>query len=131
VGIFTYSKMMWKISFIVGNFLSISDETYVLYLGEQEGFLQRDERRLCLSLPQTLPVEQTKIVASRSFRNDAEHFTMGHTVPIIQFMCSQKINCVTFFPIPINSCICELFYISPGSVCLLGCSRIGGPILGI
>ncbi len=45
-------------------------------------------------------------------------------------MYSQKWNCATSFRIPTFMYLWAI-YIFPGSVYLFGCSKIGGPILGI
>ncbi len=53
-----------------------------------------------------------------------------HTVPKIRFMYSQKWNCPASFPIPTFMYMWAI-YISPESVCLFNCSKIGKPIRGI
>ncbi len=68
--------------FLVGNFLSTLDDTYVLYLGEQEGLLQREERGLRLSLPQTLPGTQNK--TNNEFAN----------IP-----CGKKVNTILHYAV--------------------------------
>ncbi len=53
-----------------------------------------------------------------------------HTVPKIQLMCSQNRNYDASVPIPTFKCLWA-FYIFPGSVHILGCSKTDRPILEI
>ncbi len=55
---------------------------------------------------------------------------VGHSVPKILSMCSQKQNCAALFPVPTFMYLWEI-YIFPRSVCLVGCRKIGRLILGI
>ena len=52
------------------------------------------------------------------------------TFPKIQFMYSQKQNCVVSFPIPTFMYL-WVIYIFPGSICLFCCSKIGVLFVGI
>ncbi len=65
-----------------------------------------------------------KIKNGKNFQN------LHHTVPKIRFKYSQKWNYVASFPIPTYMYLWAI-YILPGSVCLVGCSTIGRPFLGI
>jgi hypothetical protein len=53
-----------------------------------------------------------------------------YTVPKIRIIYSQKWNCAASFPIPTFMYLWAI-YIFRGSVCLFGCSKIGGPLIGI
>ncbi len=62
--------------------------------------------------------------------NEDRKKKIHHTVSKIRFMHSQKWNCAASFPIPTFMHLWAI-YIFPESVCIFGCSKIGGPILRI
>ncbi len=86
-------------------------------------FLQGVKNMNLLVLP-SVPVHKISYICIRTCA-----FAL-YTLPKIRFICSQKWNCVSSFPIHTIMYLWAI-YIFTGSVCLFGCSKIGRPILVI
>jgi hypothetical protein len=80
------------------------------------------QTQLTVSFPSLLPFLPYVSQVERAFSI--------YTVPKIQFMYSQKMNCVASVPIPTFLCLWAI-YIFPGSVHIFGWSKIDRTILEI